>query len=319
MVGELKPTVSAQRTNSNGHGTELPPVHFLSHGTTMLLGEDSRVRDYWRKIGQDALDHGVKGVVIMGAHWWVDGGDKIKIAMNPNPGVMPVANVLPKLWNEYKPNTDLETGQRCIDMLQGAGFKVEQDTERMWMIDVLPLLVAMFPDSCPPTTIVSLNSRFDPFQHARMGAVLRPLRAEGYLFIGSGGGVHNLYRTEWKYMLKYKDNFAMEKPPDYENIEFCTALEDVIVKNGGGPGLRRGLARLMKHPYFRDAHGSDEHYIPALFVAGAIGDLEDVGARGVLGAECWELRNQGETQFTVGEWPKGVTYPGWSKMPAVQT
>jgi hypothetical protein len=31
----------------------------------MLLGEDSRIRDYWRKLGQDALRHGVKGVIIM--------------------------------------------------------------------------------------------------------------------------------------------------------------------------------------------------------------------------------------------------------------
>jgi aromatic ring-opening dioxygenase catalytic subunit (LigB family) len=44
---------------------ELAPVHFLSHGTAALLQEDSRVRDYWKKIGQDALNHGVKGVIIM--------------------------------------------------------------------------------------------------------------------------------------------------------------------------------------------------------------------------------------------------------------
>ena len=44
---------------------DLPPVLFLSHGTTMMLGEDSRVRDYWRKLGQDALKAGVKGVIIM--------------------------------------------------------------------------------------------------------------------------------------------------------------------------------------------------------------------------------------------------------------
>lgn len=223
-----------------------------------------------------------------GAHWWVD-DNKIKVGMNPSPSVMPVANVHPKKWQDYKPNPDLATGQRCIDMLSDAGFEVEGDTERIWMIDVFPLLVAMFPDECPPVTVVSLNSHFDPFYHARIGTVLRPLREEGYLFIGSGGGVHNLYRTEWKYMNKYKDNFAMEKPPDPENIEFRTALEDVIVKNGGGPKLKRGLARLMKHPYFRDAHGTDEHYIPALFVAGAIGEEQDEVAQGVLGAECWEL------------------------------
>ncbi|KAI8671844.1 putative aromatic ring-opening dioxygenase family protein [Fusarium keratoplasticum] len=295
---------------------DLPPVHFLSHGTTMLLGEDSRVRDYWRKIGQDALNHGIKGVILMGAHWWVD-DNKIKIGMNPTPSVMPVSNVHPKHWRDYKPNPDLETGRRCVGMLRGAGFEVEEDPNRTWMIDVFPILVAMFPNGCPPVTVVSLNSHFDPFDHARMGTVLRPLREEGYLFIGSGGGVHNLYRTEWKYMNKYKDNFAMERPPDRENIEFRTALEDVIVKNGGGPKLRRGLARLMKHPYFRDAHGTDEHYIPALFIAGAIGEPEDEGAEGLLGAELWELRNQGETQFTIGKWTKGKYYGGWKKATAI--
>lgn len=31
----------------------------------MLLGEDSLVLDYWRKIGRDAVDHGIKGVILM--------------------------------------------------------------------------------------------------------------------------------------------------------------------------------------------------------------------------------------------------------------
>ncbi|RKL43106.1 hypothetical protein BFJ72_g4519 [Fusarium proliferatum] len=274
------------------------------------------VHDDWELIGGPlpmraflwTMFHGCE--LLRGAHWWVD-DNKIKVGMNPSPSVMPVANVHPKKWQDYKPNPDLATGQRCIYMLSDAGFEVEGDTERIWMIDVFPLLVAMFPNECPPVTVVSLNSHFDPFYHARIGTVLRPLREEGYLFIGSGGGVHNLYRTEWKYMNKYKDNFAMEKPPDPENIEFRTALEDVIVKNGGGPKLKRGLARLMKHPYFRDAHGTDEHYIPALFIAGAIGEEQDEVAQGTLGAECWELRNQGETQLTIGQWAKGKHYGGW--------
>jgi hypothetical protein len=55
-------TIASRRTITMA---ELPPVLFLSHGTTMMLGENSRVRDYWRKLGDDALRHGVKGVVIM--------------------------------------------------------------------------------------------------------------------------------------------------------------------------------------------------------------------------------------------------------------
>ncbi|KAK5064584.1 hypothetical protein LTR84_000417 [Exophiala bonariae] len=254
----------------------------------MLLGEDSRVRDYWRKLGQDALNHGVKGIIIMGAHWNND-GPGVKVATNPAPTFMPLANTHPKHWSGWKPNPDLETSRRIIQMLQGAGIQAEEDAKFEWMIDTFPIIIGMFGDKSPPVSIVSQNSYFDPFFHIQMGTALRPLRSEGYLIMGSGGGTHNLYRAEWRFMLKYKDNFAMEKPPDKDSIEFRQSLEDVICKHGGGPELRRGVARLMKHPYFREAHGTDEHYVSVCFVAGAIGEPEDRRSQGKLGAEAWEL------------------------------
>jgi aromatic ring-opening dioxygenase catalytic subunit (LigB family) len=209
--------------------------------------------------------------------------------MNPKPGVMPISNTLPELWANFKPSPDLETGQRVIDTLRTEGFDVDPDPGFNWMIDTVPLLIGMFGDKCPPVTIISQNSHWDPFFHARIGATLRHLREERFLLIGSGGGVHNLYLTEWKYMLQYKDNFAMERPPEPKTMEFRQSLEDIICKNGGGPKLKRGLTRLMKHPYFRDAHGTDEHYVSACFVAGAVSSVEDLGTPGCLGAEAWEL------------------------------
>lgn len=226
---------------------------------------------------------------------------------------MPLANTDAKHWTDWKPNPDIETSRRIIKMLEAEGIDAEEDDKFEWMIDTFPILIGLFGDECPPTTIISQNAYFDPYFHTRLGTILRPLREEKYLIIGSGGGTHNLYRAEWKYMLKYKDNFAMEHPPDVDSIEFRQSLEDVICKNGGGPELRRGLARLMKNPYFREAHGSDEHYVSANFIAGAIGEPEDRGSKGTLGAEAWELRTQCESQFCIGSWPstwriKGKTY-----------
>lgn len=43
----------------------LTPVHFFSHGSTMMLGEESESADYWKACGDEALAHGVKGVVMM--------------------------------------------------------------------------------------------------------------------------------------------------------------------------------------------------------------------------------------------------------------
>ena len=43
----------------------LSPVHLFSHGSTMMLGEDSASARYWEKCGEEALAHGIEHVVIM--------------------------------------------------------------------------------------------------------------------------------------------------------------------------------------------------------------------------------------------------------------
>lgn len=42
-----------------------PPVLLLSHGTTLLTGEQSHSRDYWLSHGDKAIQYGIKGVIIM--------------------------------------------------------------------------------------------------------------------------------------------------------------------------------------------------------------------------------------------------------------
>ncbi|KAL3437031.1 Extradiol ring-cleavage dioxygenase, class III enzyme, subunit B [Aspergillus tetrazonus] len=281
----------------------LTPVHFFSHGSTMMLGEESSSAEYWRKCGAEALARGIKGVVIMlqGAHWDT-AGDAIEVSMNPNPGKSPVAYVHPSKYVDYNLTPDLSTGQRCISMLQSAGFSVSGNDKFDWIHDVYLILIHMFPGTSPPTTIISMNARYDPHYHVKIGSTLRPLRAENYLLIGTGGAVHNLYRNKWGPMLRFRDNFAMETPPEDWALEFRQAVEDVILKVGGGPGLRRAMTRLMKHPRYRDAHATDDHFMAAMFVAGLVGEWEDVGTKTVLGAESWELTNMCNSQFTFGEW-----------------
>jgi aromatic ring-opening dioxygenase catalytic subunit (LigB family) len=186
-------------------------------------------------------------------------------------------------------------------MLKAEGFEASGNPKFDWIQDVYMVLIRMFPDSatCPPTTIISMNARYDPHYHIKVGATVRPLREEGYLIIGSGGAVHNLYRNKWTPMLLYRDSLGQETPPDSCMLEFRQAAEDAITRNTG-PKLRRAVARLMQHPRYRDAHGSDDHFIPACFCAGAAGDWADMDSVNVLGAETWELTNMSNSQFTMG-------------------
>lgn len=211
------------------------------------------------------------------------------MAANPNPKPEPIGLVKKSEFIHHKPNPDVQTAHRCVKMLKDVGIDAVIDTKFNWLIDTFPMLTRMFPGGMPPVTIISLNSFFEPHFHVEIGRVLRPLRKEGYLFIGSGGGVHNLYRTEWKYNAKWRDNFAQDMPPDATHLEFRQALEDVLCKNGGGPELKQGVVRLMKHPNYHDAHGTDDHFMPTCFVAGVVGEEEDRKDKVVLGAEVWEL------------------------------
>lgn len=52
-------------SSSPGDKKKSSPVHFFSHGSTMMLGEDSASARYWEQAGQEALRQGVEHVVIM--------------------------------------------------------------------------------------------------------------------------------------------------------------------------------------------------------------------------------------------------------------
>ncbi|RYP90178.1 hypothetical protein DL770_003714 [Monosporascus sp. CRB-9-2] len=278
----------------------LTPVHFFSHGSTMMLGEESESADYWKKCGDEALAHGLKGVVVMGAHWAAH-SDAIEVATNPTPKKSPVAYVHPSKYKDYELNPDLATAERCVSLLRDVGFNANPNPSFDWIHDTYLILIRMFPNGCPPTTIVSMNPRYDPHYHMRVGLALRPLRAEGYLLIGSGGAVHNLYRNVWDPMILCGDNFAQPTPPGPWALEFRQSVEDVM-RRGGGPRLRRAVTRLMKHPLFRDAHATDDHFMSMCFAAGAAGTAEDEGAPGEFGAEDWELTNMCNSQYTIGTW-----------------
>lgn len=235
------------------------PVHFFSHGSTMMLGEESASADYWKKCGDEALAHGIKGVVMMGAHWDAP-RNTIEVAANPKPSKSPVGYVHPSKYQHYELVPDLETAGRVKDMLADAGFEARLNEKFNWIHDTFLILIRMFPEKCPPTTIISMNAYFDPHYHMRVGATIRPLREQGYLIIGTGGAVHNLYRNVWGPMIQYRDNFAQIMPPEKPLLEFRQSVEDVFTSNRG-PALRRAVTRLMKHPQFRDAHGTDDHFM----------------------------------------------------------
>ncbi|KAL3475983.1 Extradiol ring-cleavage dioxygenase, class III enzyme, subunit B [Aspergillus californicus] len=210
------------------------PVYFFSHGSTMMLGEESSLAKYWKQYGDKALKNRIKGIVIM------------VCTLRNKPDVKsPVAYVHPSKYVDYKLNTDLETPERCIKLLVDAGFNTSGNDTFEWIHDVYLILIRMFPKKCPPTTLISLNARYDPHYHMKVGSTVRELRNEGYLIIGTGGAVHNLYRNRQAVY---------------------------VITTTSGPQFRRAITRFMKYPKYRDAHATNDYFMSAMFVAGVAGE-----------------------------------------------
>src|ERR1700748_692916 len=98
----------------------------------MMLGEESESATYWKKAGDEALSNGIKGVIMMGAHWDAV-GDKIEVATNPHTGKSPVAYVHPSKYADYKLNPDLQTAERCFSLLAAEGFNVSGNSTFDWI------------------------------------------------------------------------------------------------------------------------------------------------------------------------------------------
>ena len=177
------------------------------------------------------LANDVKGLVIINSHW-IELDDKIRVATNSNPHVDLTPLVPRKKYDHFKPNISRDLGLRVISLLKSAGFPdVDECTTAEWVDAPTTPSLWMFPKSMPPTTTVSLNARYDPVFHVRMGQALRSLRKEGILLMASGAIVHNIFRSSLLPVVLWKDNLQKGSKPSKFATDFENSIEDIITSN----------------------------------------------------------------------------------------
>ncbi|MBI5157156.1 MAG: dioxygenase [Acidimicrobiia bacterium] len=119
-------------------------------------------------------------------------------------------------------------------------------------------LLHLFPAHDVPTVQLSIPWTDDPAAMLDLGARLSPLRAAGYLILGSGNIVHNLRRVDWS---------------DTGSVvgwagEFDGWVAEMLRTTP------EALAAYREHPLARTAHPTQEHFVPLLVTLGAAGDGE---------------------------------------------
>src|SRR5690606_19012129 len=141
------------------------------------------------------------------------------------------------------------------------GFAPQLDAGRGYDHGTFIPLKLVFPDADIPVLQMSLLQSLDAGAHLRLGRMLRPLRDEGVLIVGSGMSYHNMRGYGDPRSRPASDAFDqwLGETVALPEAERSVRLADWVAASG--PAGR------LSHP-----PGAEEHLLPLHVVAGAAGE-----------------------------------------------
>ena len=225
------------------------PSIFVSHGSPMNIIRDNSFTNALKEISKTFEKP--KAIIVISAHWYED---KTLISNTEEqntiydfynfPDVLydavyePKGN--PKLAHNISKLVDSELVDRGLD--HGA-----------WSV-----LRHMYPNVDIPTLQISINKNLSYLQHFELGTILKRLREQGVLIIGSGSVTHNLRLTNSR----------------STRIDKWAKIFDDYIKESFSQKKLSNIVNAKEHPLFDISHPFDDHFIPLLYTAGCI-DKED--------------------------------------------
>jgi 4,5-DOPA dioxygenase extradiol len=174
----------------------------------------------------------------------------------------------------YPVSTDLSIANRVVELLLASSstssnnlFPVSKKDRGFDHGTFMPLKVS-FPEGTIPIVQLSLKSDMKIEDHIRLGELLRPLRDEGVLIIGSGSMTHNLGELNPSVSLpdrrtKAFTDFMFEKLTSIHAEEDYQKVKEFFIHEGED-----------QIPFYHFHHPTTEHFIP-LFVAFGAGMNSD--------------------------------------------
>jgi 4,5-DOPA dioxygenase extradiol len=236
------------------------PALFIGHGSPMNAIEDNEYRRSWQALGAEFGQRLPRPQLILciSAHWltsgwWLTGMERPRTIHDfggfpqelfgqqyPAPGAPAVAREIS--GGIAHPPVGLDTG---------------------WGLDhgTWSVLKPMFPEADIPVIQLSMDYARPPAEHLALGRQLMALRDRGVLIVGSGNIVHNLPVMRW------------DAPPNQAYdwaVEFDSRIAGWLEK-----GDFAALADFQQlGSVARLAHPTYDHYLPLLYVAGAVDPAE---------------------------------------------
>lgn len=233
-------------------GGAVQPALFVSHGSPMVALDSDSYPKALRAFGESAA---ARALVVVSAHWETPGEVRVT-AWGQSPLIYDFHGFPEPLYRlKYPAPGEPALAADVVGRLKAVGLSAVADAERgldhgAWV----PLLHA-FPQARLPVVQVSMPAGAGPAEVAKLGEVLRPLRAQGVLLMGSGGIVHNLRR------LNFQEKHAPVEP-------WAQAFDSWVAAKLEARDFS-GLRRWLDAPNARLAHPRAEHLLPLYFVLGA--------------------------------------------------
>eukprot|EP01040_Poterioochromonas_malhamensis_P010208 gene10208-11103_t len=248
------------------------PAHALDYGGSRFSAVDknSASADFLRSLPQRLEEYAplnaIKAILVVTAHW-----EEPEFAVDyqdsgPTKLVYDYYGFDRKAYAPYltyPAPTDLRVADRAFQLLQAAGIPAKKVNRGFDHGTFMPLLVS-FPEAKIPVVQLSLKEGLDSAEHFRLGEILRPLREEGVLIIGSGSFTHS--------------NGGMSQGPEgvRKAKEFMDHLHNALISIRSAEDYQRFKQIFLSpaetnkaFPHFDLMHSRTEHFVPLLVALAA--------------------------------------------------
>jgi 4,5-DOPA dioxygenase extradiol len=233
------------------------PTLFISHGSPMLLVEDTAARDFLS--GYASTLPKPRGIVIASAHF---GTSRPAVVVDAQPGMIYDFGGMPQLRRlVYRAPGDPVAAIKVAGLLEAAGFAPAVVKDHGYDHGTWVPLMLLYPQADVPVLQLSVQPHLGPAHHVAVGRALATLKDEGFLVIGSGSATHNLAEF-------YSGAHAPDQPALRWVADFTSWMHDKIADGRIDDLVRyRALA-----PHAAENHPTEEHLLPLFIALGAAGD-----------------------------------------------
>ncbi|WVQ74263.1 hypothetical protein IAR50_003860 [Cryptococcus sp. DSM 104548] len=265
------------------NSSSIGDVYFLSHGGPPTVEQtESPPYKAWRKFGKIIEANPPKGIVVVSAHWENEQGLRSGVVVNSNtsnPLIYDFYGFPKHLYQlKFASKAEPELQGKVVDSLKAGGVTVSRADRGLDHGVWIPFKAAFGEETKFPVVQVSLPASADPVESIILGQALSKLREQGYAIVGTGQVVHNLRDLFTGQGLPYTTPFLTDTATALASSDRISSTLD-----------------LTKHPLYKKAHPTNEHFYPLLVAVGATspGDKIEEIYKGVVDMGGRTVENDG--------------------------